>query len=449
MAKEMSVLRSSIQKTQPPRRSQRDDTVDSSVQLDRRHNRYRKLVHRQLSALRTGSLVVREAGTTTHFGDAQAGLSATLTVHDAGFYRSAVLGGSLGAAESYLAGEWQTDDLLGVLRVMAQNRQVLEQINGGRAVAINAVRRVWNWSQQNSRSGSRRNIAAHYDLGNEFFRLFLDPTMTYSSGLFDEPTSSMLDASLAKYDRLCQKLQLQPKDHVLEIGTGWGGFAIFAAQRYGCRVTTTTISAEQFTVAKERIEQAGVSDRVTLLNRDYRDLEGQFDKLVSIEMIEAVGHKYLKTFFGQCCELLKPDGMMALQAITIPDQRYDRYRRNVDFIQRHIFPGGCLPSVKTMHQAISAATDFQPIHFETFADHYAKTLSLWRNQFERNLSQIRQLAVDDRFLRAWEYYFCYCEAGFWERQVDVCQLVLAKPECRALIEVPALPCCPLAKDESN
>ncbi len=435
----MSVLRSSIETAAETGRGHR-----LGIQNPSPTGPFRKAVLARLADLKTGRLVLTDADQTYEFGttgDQRETISAAIEVRNPKFYRNTVLGGSLGAAESYLAGDWQTDDLLSVLQLIARNRRVLEQVNGGTAQLLSPLRRLWNLARANSRRGSRQNIAAHYDLGNDFFRLFLDPTMTYSSGIFTGPECSMLDASLNKFDRICRKLQLSSDDHVLEIGTGWGGFAIYAAQQYKCRVTTTTISAEQFKVAQQRIEQAGVQDRVTLLQRDYRDLEGQFDKLVSIEMIEAVGHRFLPTFFRKCSQLLNRDGLMSLQAITIPDQRHRSYRQSVDFIQRYIFPGGCLPSMQSMLAAITRSADLLPIHYETFASHYARTLAIWRSNFHQNLTSARALNDSDFFLRAWEYYLCYCEAGFRERQVDVCQLVLAKPECRGEIAIAPLPRC--------
>jgi cyclopropane-fatty-acyl-phospholipid synthase len=291
---------------------------------------------------------------------------------------------------------------------------------------------------RNTRTGSRRNIAAHYDLSNEFYSLFLDETMTYSSGVFPSDSSSLREASLEKYDRICRKLRLVPGDHVLEIGTGWGGFAEYAATHYGCRIASTTISQQQYDYAKNRIRQAGLPDRVQLLCSDYRDLTGQYDKLVSIEMIEAVGHEYFDTFFAKCSSLLKPDGLFALQAITIPDQRYERYRKSVDFIQKYIFPGGCLPSLGAMANSIGKMTDLQWAHLEDFAEHYGRTLSCWRDRFFANIDQVRELGMSEHFVKMWEYYLCYCEGAFREKQIGVSQILLQKPGNRLPARYPAL-----------
>lgn len=357
--------------------------------------------------------------------------SARIHVHDPRFYSSVALGGSLGAAEAYLAGYWDTDDLTATLRLFVRNSGAVGRIDCGMAMIGAPVRKAINLLNRNTRAGSRRNIAAHYDLGNEFFEQFLDETMAYSCGVFEQPEFTLRDASIAKFDRICRALRLGPSDHLLEIGAGWGGFAIHAAMQYGCRVTTTTISRQQFEYAKARVQRAEVQDRIELLLRDYRDLSGTYDKLVSIEMIEAVGHEYLPTYFAKCSDLLAPDGMMALQAITIPDQRYEAYRKSTDFIQKHIFPGGCLPSLGAMCAAVRTGTDMRISHLQDLAPHYARTLAEWRRRFHDRAERIRSLGADEWFMRSWNYYFSYCEAGFAERQIGVSQLVLSKPDCRA------------------
>jgi cyclopropane-fatty-acyl-phospholipid synthase len=351
-------------------------------------------------------------------------------VVDPAFYRHVALGGSLGAAEAYMKGLWQTDDLVAVIRLFARNTIASEAMDRGWALLTWPLRKAFNLLRRNSKTGSRRNIAEHYDLGNDFFALFLDETMTYSCGIFERPDSTLQQASLAKYDRICRKLRLRATDHVAEIGTGWGGFAVHAASQYGCRVTTTTISHRQYEYARRRVAEAGLADRVRVLCRDYRDLDGAYDKLVSIEMIEAVGHEYLPAYFAACDRLLKPDGMMALQAITIPDQRYDTYRKTTDFIQRYVFPGGCLPSLGAMCDSVRKGTDLRIVHLEDFASHYARTLAQWRNRFRQQADAIRALGFDEPFLRCWEYYFGYCEVGFAERQIGVSQITLCKPDCR-------------------
>jgi cyclopropane-fatty-acyl-phospholipid synthase len=305
-------------------------------------------------------------------------------------------------------------------------------------VPLNLRRTLAHRARRNTVAGSRRNIKAHYDLGNEFYRLFLDDTLTYSCGIFEREESSLREASVAKYDRICRKLALSPADRVLEIGTGWGGFAIHAAAQCGCRVTTTTISDRQHELAAERIAAAGLADRITLLKTDYRDLTGTFDALVSIEMIEAVGHHFLDDFFRVCGRRLKPDGQMLLQAITIRDQVFDWHKRNVDFIKRYIFPGSCIPSIAAISDAVARATDLRMVHLEDITTHYATTLRRWRENFFANLDQVKALGFPDAFIRMWEFYLCYCEGGFAERYLGDVQVLFTKPMCRREPILPAL-----------
>jgi cyclopropane-fatty-acyl-phospholipid synthase len=358
------------------------------------------------------------------------GLSAQITVHDRRFYSQLLFGGGIGAAEAYIRCYWDAEDLTTAMRVLAQNAEILSGMEKGAAQLLKPIRSAANWLRRNTRAGSKRNISAHYDLSNELFGLMLDPTMTYSSGVFPTPTSSLEEASTEKYDRICRKLKLTPADHVLEIGTGWGGFAEHAARRYGCRVTTTTISDEQHQYAHERFRQGSLEAQITLLQKDYRDLSGKYDKLVSIEMIEAVGRKFFSTYFSKCSELLKPDGAMLLQAITIPDHRYDGYCKSVDFIQRYIFPGGFLPSIGAIANCVGKETDFRFFHAEDFGPHYAETLACWRRNFWDNIAEVSAIGFDERFIRTWHYYLCYCEAGFRERQIGVSQLMFTKPNSR-------------------
>ena len=357
-------------------------------------------------------------------------IHASIIVSTPAFFTKVATGGSLAASESFLAGEWTSPDPVAVLRLLARNREVLlsvdDRVGWLKNLAAKAVHRL----NRNSKTGSRKNIAAHYDLGNEFFELFLDPTMTYSSGIFESPTSTLQEASLAKYDRVCRQLNLKPTDHVVEIGTGWGGFALYAAENYGCRITTTTISRRQHDLARERIDASKYRDQITLRNDDYRDLNGQFDKLVSIEMIEAVGHDYHATFFRKCSDLLKPDGQMLLQVITIPDQRYETYRKTVDFIQKYIFPGGCLLSVARVLNVISEVSEFEIGSLFEFGEDYARTLRCWHDALVEHEDEIRQMGKDEQFLRAWHYYFAYCEAAFLEKQIGVSQILLNMPDFR-------------------
>jgi cyclopropane-fatty-acyl-phospholipid synthase len=386
----------------------------------------RRLLLGRLTRLAHGRLALEEAwGGRREFGPDDAP-RATITVRDPQFYRAIVLGGHLGAVEAYLDGWWDTDDLTSLVQIMVRNHEVLDSLESGWARLAQPVRRAWHAWRRNSRRGSRRNIAAHYDLGNDFFSQFLDDTLTYSCGIFEGPDSTLRDASIAKYERICRKLELTPSDHVVEIGTGWGGFALYAAGRYGCRVTTTTISRAQHALATERVAAAGLSDRVTILQRDYRDLTGTFDKLVSIEMIEAVGHRFYGRFFRKCAELLRPGGRMALQAITIDPRFYDRARREVDFIKRYIFPGANIPSLPVLRRAAEVRARLSLLHLEDITPHYAETLKRWRQNFIARWDQLRALGFSEEFRRLWQFYFCYCEGGFRERFLGDVQMVFAR-----------------------
>lgn len=388
-----------------------------------------RLVKRSLESLTDGALTLHTADGTSHFG--QSGdLRTQLYVHRPRFFPRAVLGGRLSIAECYLQGDWDCDDLTALFRIFIRNAPANQRFDRGLARLSDLGHRLYHFWHSNTRAGSRRNIAAHYDLGNDFYKLWLDDTLAYSSGIFGSPESSLREASLEKFDRVCRKLDLREEDDVLEIGTGWGGFALHAAENYRCQITTTTISREQHAIARQRFEQAGLQSQVTLLQQDYRDLTGQFDKLVSIEMIEAVGHRYLDQFFRQCSQLLRPDGTMVLQAIVMPEHGYPEYLKSVDFIQRYVFPGGCLPSVGAMLESAGRTTDLRFVHAEDFAPHYAETLRRWRQSFQEQLPRIRDLGYPETLIRLWNYYLCYCEAAFEERSVGVVQIQFDKPRNR-------------------
>ena len=387
----------------------------------------RRGVLRQLSQLKSGHLVVIENGERLVFGDSGAGLVGEVQIHDASVWGMIASNGSIGAGEAFIHGYWSSPDLTKVIRVLVSNMDVLDAMEGGLARLGRPLIRGLHWINRNTRKGSQKNIAAHYDLGNDMFEQFLDPTMMYSAAQFLTADDTLEQAQLNKLQRICQKLDLKPTDHLLEIGTGWGSMALYAAQHYGCKVTTTTLSKEQFDYTQARIEALGLQEQVTLLLEDYRDLTGQYDKLVSIEMIEAVGHHFLPSYFKQCSQLLKPHGLMLLQAITIRDQRYEQAKSSVDFIQRYIFPGGALPSVQKMLEIVGKDTDMNLMHMEDFGLHYAKTLRLWHENFRRAHGRLTELGYDDYFLRLWEFYLCYCEGGFLERSIGTAQLLLAKP----------------------
>lgn len=353
-----------------------------------------------------------------------------LTVHDASAWRDMVSGGSIGAAEAYVAGDWDSPDLVSLLRFFARNNERMNGFEDRVSWVARPARRSLHWLNRNTRTGARKNIEAHYDLGNDLFARFLDPTMMYSAAIFPEADSTLEEASQYKLDRICQKLDLRPGDQVVEIGTGWGGFALHAARHYGCHVTTTTISAEQYEWARESIANEGLEEHITLLYEDYRNLEGTYDKLVSIEMIEAVGPQFLGEYMEQLSALLKPDGLALIQAITLPEQRYERALKNVDFIQRYIFPGSFIPSLGAIMGAVQDRSDLVFSHAEDIGLHYARTLACWRERFEANRDALHDLGYSNAFIRLWRYYFAYCEAGFTERRIGNIQLLLGKPQNR-------------------
>jgi len=390
----------------------------------------RSAVHALFARLQHGSLMVEEAGQVLHFGEDRhsAAIKATIQIRSPGAYLGLLRNGEVGAGETWMHGFWDTPDLLQVVRLFAGNMAVIGQMQG--SLLKRQLLRLWHALHRNSRAGSLRNIAAHYDLSNDFFGLFLDNTMAYSAGIFATPQTSLREASLAKFERICQQLELKATDQLLEIGTGWGGLAIHAARHYGCRVVTTTLSHEQATYAREWIAREGLSDRITVLEQDYRELTGQYDKLVSIEMIEAVGADYYPVYFRRCSDLLKPQGLMMLQAITISDQRYQQSLTSADFIKRYIFPGGQLPCNSEITRQVELNTDMQLIDMKDITLDYALTLRAWRERFLDRLAEVRQLGCDEVFIRMWRYYLCFCEGGFLERVIHTGQYLLAKPQWR-------------------
>ncbi len=395
----------------------------------------RRRLLRTLDNIREGTLVIREAGEVHTFVGARDSscMKATVTIHRSRFYTRLAFGGTLAAAESYRDGDWTADDLTSVIRIFARNEDAFSSMDGGAARAAEPLHRACHWMRANTRRGSKRNIASHYDLGNEFFALFLDETMMYSCAFAADETVTLADASRAKLDRICRKLRLRPSDRVVEIGSGWGGFALHAAGHHGCHVTTTTISQAQYDLVRERVGRAGLENRVTVLLEDYRDLSGTYDKLVSIEMIEAVGHENYDAFFRTCDRLLHNDGLMAMQAITINDHDYKRATRTVDVIKRYIFPGGCLPSVSAICGGVARNTRMRIVDLEDITPHYVWTLARWRERFWRNADLIRTLGYNEAFMRLWNYYFEYCMGGFAERKIGGVQMVFAKPGYRDVV----------------
>jgi cyclopropane-fatty-acyl-phospholipid synthase len=402
--------------------------------------RLRARLIKELDALQGGTLVLHDALGSQTLG-AMTGnepLQIHVTVRSPEFYRQVAMNGSVGAGEAWMDGQWECSDLVALVRLLVRNRDLLDGMETGLARLGGIAMRVWNRFRRNTRDGSRRNIAAHYDLGNALFELFLDDNMMYSSAIFADASESLETASRRKLDRICQKLDLQPSDHVVEIGTGWGGFALHAASHYGCRVTTTTISAEQHALALQRVAAAGLQDRICVLLNDYRDLDGGYDKLVSIEMIEAIGHTYLDAYFEKCAALLKPEGLALIQAITIEDTRYQQALDSVDFIKRHVFPGSFIPCVSAMLDASARVSDMRLMNLEDIGSSYAITLNHWRKRFLSRLDDVRKLGYDERFVRMWEYYLCYCEGGFLERSIGTVQMLFARPGNRRAQFAPAL-----------
>jgi cyclopropane-fatty-acyl-phospholipid synthase len=395
---------------------------------------FEKLFHAQLSKLTVGVLEFSGHGWSTSYGNGQ-GHQASIQVKDKAFYRKACLGGSLGIADSYADGDWDSPDLPSLFRLFLQNQDSMDNLDKGLAKAMNKMAKwMYDISLKNTVEGSRKNISLHYDLGNEFYELFLDPTMTYSCGIFEGENSTMQEASLAKYDSILEQLQVDGRHNLLEIGCGWGGFAIHAAQKTGCRVTGTTISKQQFEYAKKRVVQLGLEGSVDIVMTDYRQLESQYDRVVSIEMIEAVGQDFLPTYFGRISDRLKPDGAALVQGITMPDHRYKGYLKRVDYIRSRVFPGSCCPSVSAMVAASTQNTDLRPSSITEIGRHYVRTLQEWRQKFTANLWKIKDLGYSESFLRSWEYYLCYCEAGFAENYTNNVHYMLTKPRYQSALE---------------
>lgn len=391
------------------------------------------ILRRRLKSIVGGKITFVEDGQHRVFGTSD-GLEAEIRVHNSNFYRKSLLGGGVGFAEAFIHGWWSTDDLTTLLRIFVRDINLSNEFEKGFALLARKLLGLYHWRNKNTRTGSRQNIFEHYDLGNDFFSLFLDETLTYSCGIFNTPETSLKEASIAKLERMCEMVSIEKNDHVLEIGCGWGSFAIHAAEKYGCRVSATTISKEQYNLARERVRRRGLDDRVTILFKDYRELEGTYDKLVSIEMIEAVGHDFLGDFFIKCESLLAEDGAMALQGITMSEDFYEEYLRSADFIQRYIFPGSCCPALNAIKNAVSDSTDLELSRTENIGSHYATTLREWRLRFSGNTEKLQAMGYSEEFIRTWLYYFSYCEAGFAENYLGNVQLVLQKPLFR---EAPA------------
>jgi cyclopropane-fatty-acyl-phospholipid synthase len=393
----------------------------------------RRILFRVLENMSVGTLTIHDGNDTFHFGGSTDPEQphAEVNVHNPRAYIKVLMGGTIASGEAYIDGDWSSPDLTAVTRVFSANMHTMETMQSRQHWYTKLGLKLAHLMNRNTASGSRKNISAHYDLGNNFFNLFLDPTMMYSAAVFSDRAATLEEASIAKLDAICQQLELGADDHLLEIGTGWGGMAIHAATHYGARVTTTTISQEQYEYAKQKVAELGLSDRIEVICEDYRDLTGTYDKLVSIEMIEAVGHEFYDSYFTKCSELLKPDGKMVIQAITMADQRYEDAKNRVDFIKRYIFPGGCLPSMSVIAKHVASNTDMQIVHLRDITLDYAITLATWRERFLNQMEAVKAQGFDERFIRMWEFYLSYCEGGFRERIIGTVQLAFAKPGYRA------------------
>ena len=390
---------------------------------------YKKIIHQRLSQIKDAHIIINDGKSINKYGK-PGNLSAKINILDTVFYKNIILGGTIGASESFIRGEWSSPNLTNVIRVLARNTEAQDKLENLFTLLSQPFLKVMHKLNENSVRGSKKNISRHYDLSNAFFSLFLDKNMMYSSAIYKSRKTSLEDASTNKLDVICKKLNLKKTDHVIEIGTGWGGFAIYAAKNYGCKVTTTTISIEQYKFAKQKIKEAGLGKKIKVLLKDYRLLKGQYDKLVSIEMIEAVGYQFYDEYFKIIGQLLKNDGEALIQAITIKDQRYSKAIQSVDFIQKYIFPGSCIPSITAIQNSLTSSTDLVINDIRDIGHHYARTLADWRKRFLKNKQEIRKLGFDDKFLRMWLFYFAYCEGGFEEKVISDIHLHITKPGYR-------------------
>ena len=404
--------------------SQSNETNTTSSRYD---NFIKNQLFKRFEQIKDSYLQIQDSEGTYEFGDKKSELQAIITVTNNSFYKALAFQGSVGAAEQYMLNHWDSVNLTNLVRVFVRNQDILDGLEGGSAWIKNSLLKIAHYFNKNSEQGSKKNIAEHYDLGNDLFKLFLDKHMMYSSAVFKTPTDSLEMASENKLRTICEKLDLSSDDHVIEIGTGWGGLAIYAAKNYGCKVTTTTISEEQYSFAKSLVKKNKLEDKITLLKKDYRDLEGKFNKLVSIEMIEAVGHQYLPTYLKKCNDLLTNDGVALIQAITIEDHRYKQALKSVDFIKKYIFPGSFIPSIGEILKVNAESTQMKLFNLEDFGLSYAYTLNAWNRRFSEKLEEASELGYKEQFQRMWKFYFCYCEGGFLERSISVVHMLLTKP----------------------
>ena len=406
------------------------DQVASSKNSTFLSSIFKKGVMNKFKHLQHGSIKILEGDEVLSFGDPGSNDKVTVTIHSNEFYVFLGSGGVTGVAEAYMAGYWKADNLVLLLQIVLKNKKILLSLDSGFAKLINPINKLIHWSKQNTLKGSKQNILAHYDLSNDFYKLWLDPTMTYSCGYFNNDSVSLEQASIEKIDRICRKLKLNENDHILEIGTGWGSFSLYAAKQYGCTIDTVTISDAQYEYASRKIESFGLGSKINIFNKDYRKIEGQYDKIVSIEMIEAVGHQFIPQYFSKISSLLKEDGLLAIQGITYNDQNFEQYKNSVDFIKKYIFPGSCLISVAQISDVIKEYTDLAIVDMEDITKHYAETLNRWKVNFMKVTPEVKRMGFSEAFIKMWEFYFVFCEAGFLERNIGDIQLVFSKSGAR-------------------
>ncbi len=406
------------------------DRVSESKKSTLLSSFFKKGVMEKFKHLQYGHIEIQDRGETYTFGNYQSSDKVTVKIYSSEFYVFLGSGGVTGVAEAYMAGYWSADNLVLLLQIILKNKDILLSLDTGLAKLINPINKIIHWSKQNTLKGSKKNILAHYDLSNEFYKLWLDPSMTYSCGYFSDHSVSLEEASKEKIDRICRKLKLNENDHVLEIGTGWGSFSIYAAKNYGCRITTVTISDAQFEYASNLIKKYGLESKIKIKNQDYRQIKGKFDKIVSIEMIEAVGYQFIPEYFSKISSLLKQDGFVAIQGITYNDQNFEKYKGSVDFIKKYIFPGSCLISMAQISDVIKNYTDLAIVDMEDITKHYAETLNRWKNNFMGVIPEVQAMGFSEAFIRMWEFYFVFCEAGFKERNIGDVQIIFSKSGAR-------------------
>ena len=408
------------------------DQVASSKNSTFLSSIFKKGVMNKFKYLQYGSIKILDGNKVLLFGDPRSNDKVTVTIHSNEFYVFLGSGGVTGVAEAYMAGYWTADNLVLLLQIVLKNKKILLSLDSGFAKLISPINKLIHWSKQNTLKGSKQNILAHYDLSNDFYKLWLDPTMTYSCGYFNNDSVSLEEASIEKIDRICRKLKLNENDHILEIGTGWGSFSLYAAKQYGCTIDTVTISDAQYEYASGKIESSGLGSKINIFNKDYRKIEGQYDKIVSIEMIEAVGHQFIPEYFSKISSLLKEDGLLAIQGITYNDQNFEQYKNSVDFIKKYIFPGSCLISVAQISDVIKEYTDLAIVDMEDITKHYAETLNRWKVNFMNVIPEVKKMGFSEAFIKMWEFYFVFCEAGFLERNIGDVQLVFSKSGARGI-----------------